>query len=256
MSGTSVLAIDAGLKHQTRRPVNLAGLRISLPARVEQDIPHMLMSMVDDTPPISFAPGRYHARLNPQGAVIARKGRDKVVELGIKPGEFHFICPYGDGITKLEPRSGCDRKVWTIHPYADQRLWVREEWGVVSEHEGRELEDAKSGMPWAGVVYRTQSVYLHDQPLRWRRPMFMPRWACRRVLRPIVIRLERLQDMTEEDAVAEGVTPYESQDGLENTAREMYAALWDRMWGKGEKSWAHNPWVWSTTFERLPVAST
>lgn len=253
MSGRSVPLIQRGLKTQTRRLVNLDELRILLPARV-----HAEMGYVGD--PTSLAAGRYHCRLNPQGAVIA-KGPSGF-ELGIRPGEFDFECRYARGITKLEGRSGSDDKVWTIHPFAFQRLWVREEWGVVSEHsdasDEQQLEDARNQMPWASVVYKTDEVFLKQQPRRWRRAMFMPRWACRLVLRPVVVRLERLHRMTEEDAVAEGASPVESQDGIERTALEEFARIWDSIHGKGAQharfQWSANPWVWSTTFTREEVS--
>lgn len=246
MSSRSMPLIERGVKTQTRRLVNLDQLRIDLPARVGPDPGWVPASGIAP----SFAAGRYRCRLNPQGAVIAIKGGD---ELGIKPDEFSFVCPYARGITHLEGRNGADHKVWTIHPYAGQTLWIREEWGAVSEHENdsedQVVADAKNQMPWAGIVYGSERLFLHKQPTRWRRAMFMPRWASRRSLRPIVIRLERLHDMTEEDAVAEGVSPIESQDGLERTAREEFAQIWCEM--HGADAWVTNPWVWATTFEKV-----
>lgn len=104
--------------------------------------------------------------------------------------------------------------------------------------------------------------------------IFMPRWASRITLEVTEVRLQRLQDITEEDARAEGLTclskdggrifkwgipdrdglPGEDDDGehWQNwslTARDAYARLWDAINGAG--SWASNPWVWAISFRRI-----
>ncbi|AKR55752.1 Phage-related protein [Devosia sp. H5989] len=90
---------------------------------------------------------------------------------------------------------------------------------------------------------------------------FMPRWASRITLTVTDVRVERLQDISEEDALAEGVMRRPTGDfwvpGVEHpnpdfpylsrsTAREMYAALWDVINGHG--AWAQNPYVVAYTF--------
>lgn len=76
----------------------------------------------------------------------------------------------------------------------------------------------------------------------WKPSIFMPRWASRLSLPVTSVRVERLQDISEADARAEGVT----DDGLGGTARKMYSRLWETINGAG--SWALNPWVWVLTF--------
>lgn len=85
----------------------------------------------------------------------------------------------------------------------------------------------------------------------------MPRWASRIDLEVTAVRVERLQDISEADAIAEGVerdltgwTVYGS-GGCEITtsARRSYASLWEAI--HGPDSWAANPWAWVVEFRKL-----
>lgn len=82
----------------------------------------------------------------------------------------------------------------------------------------------------------------------WRPSIFMPRWASRLTLDVTEVRVERLQDITEADARAEGVEPRDG-DGHRGyqPARAAYAELWDRI--NGEGSWLRDPWVWVVGFK-------
>lgn len=93
----------------------------------------------------------------------------------------------------------------------------------------------------------------------WRKKLarFMPRWASRITLELTDVRVERLQDISEADAIAEGVDPTmpflwradEWQNKTPNVAR--YAGLWETINGAG--SWAKNEWVWVETFRRVTL---
>lgn len=65
--------------------------------------------------------------------------------------------------------------------------------------------------------------------------------------------IERLHDITEDDAKAEGCTywhpPMCAADEIES-AREQYARIWDELNGK-KHPWAANPWIWRIAFRRL-----
>lgn len=98
-----------------------------------------------------------------------------------------------------------------------------------------------------------------DSPLRWRSPIHMPRWASRIKLEVTGVRVERLQDISEEDAVAEGMTrelrealgwhAEESEETFNSTqARSTFGVLWDSI--SGPSSWAKNPGVWVIEFRR------
>lgn len=152
------------------------------------------------------------------------------------------------------------------------RLWVRETWGVAHEHADQlrwrdQLDDAKRGCPWAPLVYAaTEPDVLEISP--WKPSIHMPRWASRITLAVTSLRVERLQDVTEEDAKAEGVmaptikepgrvapayalgSPYEGPREIGHVYRCEYACLWDEINGK-RASWESNPWVWVVGFERV-----
>jgi len=80
--------------------------------------------------------------------------------------------------------------------------------------------------------------------MRWRPSIHMPQWASRITLAVEAVRVERLQDIGEADACAEG-WPKD-----ENGPIVWHSALWDTINGAG--SWDANPWVSVTTFRRVP----
>jgi len=97
-------------------------------------------------------------------------------------------------------------------------------------------------------------------PLTFSRPsIHMPRSACRIVLEITGVRVERLQDITEEDATAEGITDGgclncgESEPCQcscpEPSRRDSFAHLWMQI--NGTHSWQPNPWVWVIEFKRI-----
>jgi hypothetical protein len=88
-------------------------------------------------------------------------------------------------------------------------------------------------------------------PCKWKKKpsIFMPRAAARLFLRVKNVRAERLQDISEEDAIAEGVDGIEPGELFFN-----FIALWNSLNAKRGYGWEANPWVWVYTFERsVPV---
>lgn len=92
-------------------------------------------------------------------------------------------------------------------------------------------------------------------------PIRMPRWASRLTLRITDVRVQRLNDISEADALAEGVTPkwepgcsgrlMEAFNGFSfRPAASAYADLWEQINGAG--SWEANPWAWALTFDVIP----
>lgn len=86
------------------------------------------------------------------------------------------------------------------------------------------------------------------KPFPWRPSIFMNKAATRIFLRVTNVRLESLHDITEEDAIAEGCTQYETEtDWL--TAKYGFQVLWESINGDG--SWKENPYVWVIEFESI-----
>lgn len=160
------------------------------------------------------------------------------------------------------------------------RLWVRETWriGAWNENSGGEiavdyLADNHSRRDWLQVPdadtfekYWLQSCDDCDKagiktdgagqyhwepgqsPCRTRPSIFMPRWASRILLEITNVRVERLQDISEEDAMAEGVQLLKTQSALDRGVwAHRYAQLWETINGHG--SWDVNPWVWVIEFK-------
>lgn len=136
------------------------------------------------------------------------------------------------------------------------RLWVKETWRMPSAFDGASPARAKtmvrSDMA-PNVFYAADGAVraagaATGNPGKTRVSIHMPRWASRLTLRITDVRVERLNDISEADALAEGMT---FPEGLKwgNNPVEAYARLWDHINGPG--SWAANPWVWAVTFQRV-----
>ncbi len=87
---------------------------------------------------------------------------------------------------------------------------------------------------------------------KWKPSIFMPRWASRITLEVLDVKVERLQDISEEDAKAEGVEPLaKAYLGLPAKGyREAFTELWQSLNAK-RFPWQSNPWCWALTFKRV-----
>lgn len=147
-------------------------------------------------------------------------------------------------------------------PYGQpgDRLWVREAWRAMAEHDVRKPSDLWPGMP---IVYEASRH--PDTPFGKLRPgMFMPRWASRVSLEITGVRVERLQEISAGDAWAEGIPGVPPpgvyvervdefvrwSDGvMRDNPKTAYRELWESINGSG--SWDENPWVWVVEFKVL-----
>lgn len=84
----------------------------------------------------------------------------------------------------------------------------------------------------------------------WRPSIHMPRWAARLIMPVTEIRIQRLDDITEEDAQAEGVTPGKESC---NDYRCAFLRKWDELYGKRGLGVENNPWVFAVTFQPCEV---
>lgn len=173
----------------------------------------------------------------------------------------------------------CYEDILCPHGYPDDRLWVRESFYAFGRWETR-YNPKKGRDEWHFVdmtpdfgpyryednpPHQTES-YRHKNSGFWKRPsLFMPRAASRLLLEITGIQVERLQEISEEDAKAEGVESFRPVPGdgpavtvWKNyvtgkfnlyTARESFFTLWQSI--NGTESLRQNPFVWAITFKRI-----
>lgn len=164
----------------------------------------------------------------------------------------------------------------TPSPYGmpGDRLWVKETFWAFGRWETR--YSAKKGRDewhFVNLTHTTQLGYRFERPGEsgigkdrkvgtilpawWKRPsIFMPRVASRILLEVTAVRVERLQDISQADAQAEGAPPnhpsiarVSREFGYADFPRSWYAQLWDQINGRG--GWKGNPWVWVVEFKRI-----
>ena len=157
------------------------------------------------------------------------------------------------------------------------QLWVRETWKT--EERASDMVD--------GIRFKSDGTFVPIKSTReaadrwvsvnregWRTPHFMPKWASRLWLEITDIRVERLRDISEEDAIAEGLSKISKDggitwkygipdmDGLPGTddlgmpwadwnvsARVAFQRVWERIHGTSSRG--TNPWCWAISFRRI-----
>lgn len=181
----------------------------------------------------------------------------RVVKVQPEPG---FIGNYGPGNPFIRGERGDIRC-----PYGQpgDRLWVRETWqGPLldsEEHEAQFSEDGPDAFKKPGFcAYRAtdtlDAIDADGKDLGWRPSIHMPRWASRILLEIVSVRIERLQDISDADAKAEGVAlPPSTCTMYDGIWRDGYRNLWQFINGQG--SWDANPWVWVIEFKRIEPAA-
>lgn len=141
-------------------------------------------------------------------------------------------------------------------PYGQSgdRLWVRETWGfTASWPTGFQNDHIKNGRYWI----KDRMAYRADSPAGhwcWRPSIFMPRWANRLTLAVTEVRVERLQDISESDAMSEGVAAWHTPTGA--VYKPEFKMLWDKINAKRGFGWNVNPWVWVVSFQPVLPNST
>lgn len=193
--------------------------------------------------------------IKPQPAYPFRSASGAWVDMGRRDDADHKLseirCPYG----------------WP--PLGDQpgdQLWVRETW--CPPHNNAYLNNHKH-LCW----YRADNEsrpYQKPEHFSWRPSIHMPRWASRITLEITDVRVERLQDISKQDVLAEGIRPFYSgsespcsyginEEGcgfgepgswnFPETPALAYRKLWEFI--NGPKSWHANPWVWVIEIKRV-----
>lgn len=162
-------------------------------------------------------------------------GRKTMTRRVMKPqpelrGNFYEFGKAGwsSGITSITPVYG--HSLYYACPYGipGDRLWVKETWAYTD---------------YKDVCWKATDG--ESRIIRWRSPIFMPRWASRINLEITGVRVERLQEMTYHDLEAEGM------QGELGAASEEYIKLWDTLNAKRGYPWSSTPWVWVIEFRRV-----
>jgi hypothetical protein len=141
-------------------------------------------------------------------------------------------------------------------PYGQpgDRLWVRETWFSSNPKTPSRVRYAADDLIRLEDGLFARAVC---NPPKWRPSLFMPRWASRITLEIVAVRVERLQDISEKDALAEGCEREFKADGSTVwgaglvEAVENYKTLWDSINAKRGVGWDINPWVWVIEFKRF-----
>ncbi len=207
--------------------------------------------------PILFSAPMVRAILSGQKTVTRREVKKKAaldcLAAGFEPAFLALpgnadLCPYGK---------------------VGDQLWVRETWycdhfevmhGPYLKPDDLDIGEALND---GTLVYAADGLapYEQEQPT-WKPSIHMPRWVSRILLEITDVRVERLQDIIEEQAKAEGVrlmrdgsdtwVSRESPGNLVTpwpTAKEAFRDLWESINGAG--AWNANPWVWVVEFKHV-----
>lgn len=119
-------------------------------------------------------------------------------------------------------------------------LWVRETWNTDGD-----FIDYKADM-WNDIASWAFS------PPGWKPSIHMPRKACRIFLEVTNIRVERVQDITEDDAKKEGFREIDDPGaGNQYFAWELFEKYWNKLNEKRGYGWGKNPWVWVVEFKKI-----
>lgn len=167
--------------------------------------------------------------------------------------DFAKRCPYGGPGDRMWVRETWRYADWT----EDGQPWIR-----YAADDARRLCERVSS-EWAARVAdiwaelssaENVSVDGRAADRKWRPSIFLPRWASRITLAVTAVRVERLQEISEADAIAEGVLRTGGRAQLQpnhfRPARELFSELWDSI-NEDRAPWASNPWVWVVEFKRV-----
>lgn len=140
-------------------------------------------------------------------------------------------------------KPGCSDLIG-FEPY--DRLWVRENFAMGFDHDDHDMRIGDEPKPFYAASYDGMRWYdpdhdeLRDEP-RWKPSIHMPRWASRLTLAVTGVKVERLNEISRSDAIAEGCDGTPGHDTVCD-----FSELWESLHGEG--SWDANPWVVAITF--------
>ncbi len=186
------------------------------------------------------------------------EGRKTVTRRVVKP-QPDFLGSMVDPNTPFKTLdAGLHARITCPYGEPGDRLWVRETWGLQVRSYG--------GGAGEFIVYRAtnpDAIYCRssegrEYPVKWKPSIHMHRHSSRILLEITAVRVERLQDISEEQALAEGVRGEPCDHARQacsdigcwgDTAKGAFGFLWEQLNGAG--AWQANPWVWVVEFKRV-----
>jgi hypothetical protein len=178
-------------------------------------------------------------KLTEDGKFICRRDPRYITACEIKDGIGPWWHPHAGHPGEPLPLE----RIHAASPYGEpgDRLWVRETWAKGFKHifyRANQHDDFGSEIINLETGERT--------PLIWKPSIHMPRWASRITLEVTGIRVERLQEISEEDAKGEGFGI--DTEFCKSPPRVDFSHTWEKLYGL--QSWIDNPWVWAVEFKR------
>ena len=211
--------------------------------------------------PVLFSTPMVRAILSGQKTVTRRAVK-------IQPHSKADIGSYGLGQPFIRNPDVTKTNLESPYGRPGDRLWVRESWTADAQVNAVAPRDLSQGEPIQypadGAVRQTACSMI--TPGKTRPSIHMPRWCSRILLEITDVRVERLQDISEEQALSEGIVdvafrpddgwpictgymvgPDDGKTALQTTATKAFAGLWNTTGG----DWDANPWVWVIEFKRV-----
>lgn len=198
------------------------------------------------------------------GKFVCSRSRNYLTACDIKDGIGPWWHPYGGHPGEPLPQDRINEAC--PHGKPGDRLWVRETWGFCAD--GLPNDDRPIHPMHGGCLYRAtepDAVSFDESDMRWKPSIHMPRWASRINLEITDVRVERLNDISEQDAVAEGLhvgckdghlTKYGFKNwpwqSWQKDPRQAFRYLWGSVQtNPDDTGWNGNPWVWVIEFKRI-----
>lgn len=172
-------------------------------------------------------------------------------------GEFEIDDVFVNGERREWPyaiarNTGCFAAIQCPYGAIGDRLYVTETWQAICDglwwHQMPKVD--RGVMNW-GVTNPIEPAFDLEPP-RWVSGRFMPRWASRIMLEVVNVRVERVQDISDADIVAEGAPKNVCWPiGYSSQLVNWYRTLWDTINAKRGYGWDENPWVWAISFKAV-----
>lgn len=228
--------------------------------------------------PILFSTPMVRAILDGQKTQTRRIFKHNITQLEVDKVGYTAFTPEGcisiRGTRKIDGNGYAEWFVKCPYGQPGDRLWVRETWAKVCHSENGqcygdeclecsfEYRADNPGQKWAGDWPNELPGLEVPDGCKWKPSLFMPRAASRIMLEIEQIRVERLQQISEADAISEGASELLTRDDLmlfseldphipRPFAPHQFGFLKIWLLINGAKSWNDNPWVWVITFKKI-----